>query len=150
MFIPELKEVHISSDAGRFIRPVLNLQTIKTNGDVMWNSFQNCLENGHVVYKDAYEIEQSQIAINLQDLSRYPTVYDSMEIHASCMLGVMACNKYHLRSIRNHHVLCYQSSMAKQAIGNIPSHHVKVIIQQEYGLCSKTISYNTDCRNESF
>ncbi len=51
VFIPELKEVHISSDAGRFIRPVLNLQTIKTNGDVMWNSFQNCLENGHVVYK---------------------------------------------------------------------------------------------------
>ncbi len=52
--------------------------------------FSKCLENGHVVYKDAYEIEQSQIAINLQDLSRYPTVYDSMEIHASCMLGVMA------------------------------------------------------------
>ncbi len=47
-----------------------------------------------------------------------------MEIHASCMLGVMA-HKYHLRSIRNHPRLCYQSSMAKQAIGNIPSHHVK-------------------------
>ncbi len=124
VFIPELKEVHISSDAGRFIRPVLNLQTIKTNGDVMWNSFQNCLENGHVVYKDAYEIEQSQIAINLQDLSRYPTVYDSMEIHASCMLGVMAAQipfAEHTQSPR----LCYQSSMAKQAIGNIPSHHVK-------------------------
>ena len=124
VFIPELKEVHISSDAGRFIRPVLNLQSIKTNGNVMWNSFQNCLENGHVVYKDAYEIEQSQIAINLQDLSRYPTVYDSMEIHASCMLGVMAAQipfAEHTQSPR----LCYQSSMAKQAIGNIPSHHVK-------------------------
>ncbi len=24
--------------------------------------------------------------------------------------------------------LCYQSSLAKQAMGNIPSHHVKVII----------------------
>ncbi len=90
----------------------------------MWNSFQNCLENGHVVYKDAYEIEQSQIAINLQDLSRYPTVYDSMEyMHLVCW--ELWLHKYHLRSIRNHHGLCYQSSMAKQAIGNIPSHHVK-------------------------
>ncbi len=136
MFIPELKEVHISSDAGRFIRPVLNLQTIKTNGDVMWNSFQNCLENGHVVYKDAYEIEQSQIAINLQDLSRYPTVYDSMEIHASCMLGVMAA-QIPLRSIRNHHV--YVINLVWQNKQLVTYHHtmLKVIIQQELWIMFK-------------
>jgi DNA-directed RNA polymerase II subunit RPB2 len=80
--------------------------------------------NGYVVYKDAYEIEQSQIAIDIQDLRRHPIEYDSMEIHASCMMGVMAAQipfAEHTQSPR----LCYQASMAKQAIGNIPSHHVK-------------------------
>ncbi len=59
--------------------------------------------------KDAYEIEQSQIAINLQDLSRYPTVYDSMEIHAFLYVGAYGCTNticgQHTQSPR----LCYQS-----------------------------------------
>ncbi len=59
-----------------------------------------------------------------------------MEIHASCMLGVMAAQipfAEHTQSPR----LCYQSSMAKQAIGN--NHHtmLKVIIQQELWIMFK-------------
>ncbi len=126
VFIPELKEVHISSDRRKIYKtrsqPSNNSQT---NGDVMWNFFSNCLENGHVVYKDAYEIEQSQIAINLQDLSRYPTVYDSMGNTCILYVGSYGCTNTICGAYAITTVYCYQSSMAKQAIGNIPSHHVK-------------------------
>jgi DNA-directed RNA polymerase II subunit RPB2 len=143
VYSPEMKEVHISSDAGRFIRPLINLERSKeilgckkkrvyhglNSGfgivkKINWNSFEDCLRNGVVVYKDAYEIEQSQIAIDGRDLRNHPKEYDSMEIHPSCMMGVMAAQipfAEHTQSPR----LCYQASMAKQAIGNIPSHHVK-------------------------
>lgn len=128
--ISQLKEIHVSSDAGRFIRPLINLRNVRKSSlkhdslDIGWESFDDCVCDGYVVYKDAYEIEQSQIAIDIQDLKRHPIEYDSMEIHASCMMGVMAAQipfAEHTQSPR----LCYQASMAKQAIGNIPSHHVK-------------------------
>lgn len=119
VYTKELSEIHISGDAGRFIRPLLNLNEIKKNKP-SWNSFENCFENNHVVYKDAYEIEQSLIAIDINEANKF----DFMEIHPSCMLGVMAAQipfAEHTQSPR----LCYQASMAKQAIGNIPGHHIK-------------------------
>ncbi len=46
-------------------------------------------------------------------------------MHLVC-LGVMAATQIPFAgSLLQSPRLCYQSSMAKQAIGNIPSHHVK-------------------------
>ncbi|CCV02567.1 DNA-directed RNA polymerase II subunit RPB2 [Armadillidium vulgare iridescent virus] len=122
---PVLKEIHVASDAGRFVRPLININSIRARrNSVNWNSFKECLANGDVVFKDAYEIEQSAIAIDIDSLKTHPHVFSLMEIHPSCLLGIMAGQipySDHTQSPRN----CYQASMAKQAIGFLPAYHIR-------------------------
>lgn len=128
---PVLKEIHISSDAGRFVRPLINLLAPETP---CWSSFSQSLKRGQVLIKDAYEIEQTAIAIDLPSLIKHPNAFSLMEVHPEALLGVMAAQipySEHTQSPRN----CYQASMAKQAIGFIPASHIR----------SDTTAYTMPC-----
>jgi len=116
-----LKEIHIISDAGRFTRPLINIKNIIKDYDkVEWNNIKKCIAMNYITYYDATTIEQMEIAIDAYD-AKHLEKYDWMEIHPSCMLGLMAAQipyPEHTQSPR----ICYQSSMAKQAIGYIPGY----------------------------
>lgn len=120
-----LKTFDVSSDPGRFVRPLINLSTflsMKHNG-----SFTDALDKNMVQLMDAYEVEEACIAMDLSALTfthNNVVPYTHMELHPSCMLGIMAGQipyPEHTQSPR----VCYQSSMAKQAIGYIPSYSIK-------------------------
>lgn len=126
-----LKELWISTEAGRVIRPVLyapclreiendktgvlrsQIQEIK-NWDalLLWSS---PLDNHLIEYIDAGETEGSFIAMNYEDAIKNPST-THCEIHPSCMFGTIASMipfPDHNQSPRN----AYQSAMAKQAMG---------------------------------
>lgn len=120
-----VKEVHISSDSGRFVRPLIDLDYIrqmKDNFDVkILKNFEKCLQMGIVKYVDAYQINNSEIAVDIFSLNEK---FKFMELHPSGILGVMAAQipfSDHTQSPR----ICYQASMAKQGIGCFPAHYIR-------------------------
>lgn len=108
-------EINIYSDGGRFMRPLLVVKDRSVySGDTYdWDTL---VEQGHIKYVDFVEIEQSVIASFRDDLDS-DIEYDYCEIdNAATILGVCASTipfPDHSQSPRN----CYQSSMAKQALG---------------------------------
>lgn len=114
------QEIRIFCDGGRYIRPLFTLEgknlkiKSKNVNDLTWSKL---VEEGYVRYIDSNEVEQSVIAMNISDLSKFPeNNYNYCEIHPSTMLGV--CSSVipypeHNQSPR----LVYQSSMFKQALG---------------------------------
>ncbi|GHV49401.1 DNA-directed RNA polymerase subunit B [Spirochaetia bacterium] len=93
-----LKVINISSDPGRLIRPLINLKT---------NDLQ---------FVDVYEVEELEIAMTKECI----TTHTHLELHPSCMLGIMTGQIPYANYTQSPR-LCYQASMAKQAIGYIPS-----------------------------
>ena len=107
-------EIRIFCDEGRLLRPlwvVNNKQIYKGN----CISFDTLVDINAIRYIDSNEAEASTIAMTPQHLLG-EHVYDFCEIHPSTLLGVCASIipfPDHSQSPRN----CYQSSMAKQALG---------------------------------
>ena len=107
-------EINIACDAGRLIRPVLNVEkdavTITDADGVDWN---NLVNKSLINYLDCAEINNKVIAFNQNELGKYHV--DHCEIDASMILGVMGSIipwPDHSQSPRN----CYQTSMGKQAM----------------------------------
>lgn len=102
-----LKLIYVHCDAGRFLRPLINLNLNRLS------------------FLDVYEVEETTIAIDTESLNKYPKgTFNYMEIHPSCMLGIMAAQipyANHTQSPR----ICYQASMAKQAIGCLTSFNIR-------------------------
>jgi DNA-directed RNA polymerase beta subunit len=106
-------EIHISSDEGRLLRPVL---VVKENNTVnLPTTFSKGVQDYSIVFRDVAELEQSVIAMDANDLKLNKCDY--MEIcPAGTMMSVMASVipfANHSQSPRN----AYQASMGKQAIG---------------------------------
>ena len=107
-------EIRVYSDLGRLMRPVFvcaKLPSILGIPNLTWDEL---VEKGVIRYIDSNEAENAEIAMTKEDLEKYPFTY--LEIHPSTLLGVCASIipfPDHSPSPRN----CYQSSMAKQALG---------------------------------
>jgi DNA-directed RNA polymerase beta subunit len=114
VFLYHINEVHISSDAGRLVRPLFLVfglpQIIEKEG-----TFNELVEKGYIVFRDVWELEQAVVGIDENDL--FKNKCDYVEIcPAGTMMGIMASVipfANHSQSPRN----AYQASMGKQAIG---------------------------------
>jgi DNA-directed RNA polymerase II subunit RPB2 len=120
-------EINIFSDAGRLLRPVIQLPLNKHQFDTIVSQtpvqqlWQTCVEQGIVVYIDTKEAESSVIAMNLDEQIPSATF---CEIHPLMMLGICAGLipfSNHSQAPRN----IYQASMGKQAIGMYTSNYQK-------------------------
>ena len=110
-------EIHVESDAGRFLRPLLRVDRSnrKPREPSDWNSG---ISSDDIVFRSPWELEQTVVAMNRIDCIGRDCVY--CEINpAISMMGVIAGVipfSNHSQSPR----IAYQSNMGKQAIG-IPS-----------------------------
>ena len=108
-------EVRILCDEGRVLRPLF----VVTDGKIYEGPTTNWgkhIEEGYIRYVDSSEIENSVIASSYEMLEECGDMYDFCEIDPYAILGVCASIipfPDHSQSPRN----CYQSSMAKQALG---------------------------------
>jgi DNA-directed RNA polymerase II subunit RPB2 len=119
------QEIHIESDEGRFIRPLFKLGP---GNQVLYKQLNNlpswdeCVKQGFIVFRDAWELEQAVVAMN-EDVLKGRDRYDYLEISpSSTMMGVMASAiplSNHSQSPR----IAYQASMGKQAIGVFSQSH---------------------------
>ena len=108
------EEIKIYCDEGRLIRPLFVVKDNKIY-DGECRDWDELVEMGAVRYIDSNESENSVIAMTPENLKE-TNHYDFCEIHPSTLLGVCASIipfPDHSQSPRN----CYQSSMAKQALG---------------------------------
>ena len=108
-------EIRILCDEGRLLRPVFVVNDGKIYNDYE-KSWDTLVEEGYIQYMDSNEIENSVIAMTPDLLEKSDYIYDACEIEPYTILGVCASIipfPDHSQSPRN----CYQSSMAKQALG---------------------------------
>lgn len=113
-FDEDEEEVKIYCDEGRVLRPLF----VVVNKGIYNGACRNwdeLVDLDHIRYIDSVESENSLIAMTPEDLKN-EYEYTFCEIHPSMLLGVCASIipfPDHSQSPRN----CYQSSMAKQALG---------------------------------
>jgi DNA-directed RNA polymerase beta subunit len=98
----EEREIRIFCDAGRFMRPLINVVpnddekndtgaplTIALRKEHVVKSWMDLLESGVILYVDSNEVENSLIAMYPSDLIEHSSQpYNYCEIHPSTMLGV--------------------------------------------------------------
>lgn len=106
-------EIFIYSDVGRMSRAVINVSEKIPNNTLL--TFKELVDCNYITYIDAYENEQSVIAMYPTEI-KDGTSFDYCEFHPLCLLGV--CSAIipfpdHNQAPRN----AYQSNMGKQAIG---------------------------------
>jgi len=123
VWLREEREIHIQTDEGRFLRPVFLLDSMNRKIKFDPGKFKQAPyfsekvsdENFVVVFRDAWELEHSVIAMSENYLTKFKCDY--LEIRPSMtMMGGMASAiplSNHSQSPR----IAYQAAMGKQAIG---------------------------------
>lgn len=112
------KEIHIFCDGGRLIRPFFKvMQPTETGPQYVsqeGSSWPLNVKINNVVYRDAWEIEESTLAMDKSKLTQYKC--DLMELDPAALFGVMASVIPFLNNSQSPRI-SYQSSMHKQDIG---------------------------------
>lgn len=120
VWIKDEKEIHVQTDEGRLLRPlfVIGEKNKICYKEFPYFSWREHVQNNNIVFREVWELEQSVVAMTVEDLRKNKCDY--LEIcPAATMMGVMASViplSNHSQSPRN----AYQASMGKQAIG-LPS-----------------------------
>lgn len=106
--------ISIWCDYGRYIRPLFILpQCMDSEILNKCTTFEDYLNNNVISYLDASELETSLVAMTIPEITHQ---HQFLEIHPTCMLGVIGCTipfPDHNQAPR----VCYYSSMAKQTMG---------------------------------
>lgn len=109
-----LNTITIWCDQGRYLRPVFVLPNcMDLDLFKKCNTFQDYVDYNVVCYLDPNELETSLIAMTIPEIT---DKHQYLEIHPTCMLGVIGCTipfPDHNQAPR----VCYYSSMAKQTMG---------------------------------
>jgi len=129
-----LQIFQIYCDAGRLLRPLISIEKFKKyrNRNLDEFTWNDCLRRGIVEFLDAKQLENYSVAMSEKNIVEYNS-FDYMELDVNAMMGIVASQipfSNHTQSPR----ICYQSSMAKQAIGLLP----QVLDRAE------TVNYNLD------
>jgi len=94
-FVPDFEEVHINTNSGRLLRPLIilengrprltqkHLEKLESN-EINWNDL---LKQGLIEYLDAEEENNALVALNPDDATKK---YTHLEIHPSITLGLSA------------------------------------------------------------
>jgi DNA-directed RNA polymerase II subunit RPB2 len=122
-YVSHQDSFEIFCDSGRFIRPVLKIQTLDRKPTS--TSFKLLERMNLVEYVCPSQLEYLNVAIDPSAIDVYGReAFDYMELEASAMLGLAASFipfSNHTQSPR----ICYQSSMSKQAIGLMTANDFK-------------------------
>ena len=100
------REIHIFSDEGRLLRPLLKVNKNKISLPKTWNNT--------ISYIDAAEVENNAIAMHPRELQK--NLYTYCEIHPSLMLGIATSIMPYSDHTPSPRVI-YQSNMIKQSLG---------------------------------
>jgi len=114
VFARHLNEIHIETDAGRIVRPLFDVAKLKEYVRGV-TTYAECVRRKIVVFRSAWELEQSVVAMDETDLKLNKCHYAEI-CPAATIMGIMAAVipfANHSQSPRN----AYQSNMGKQAIG---------------------------------
>lgn len=109
------QEIHIFSDEGRMIRPLISVKSRPTLKDIQTKSFNTLYAEKKIVYLDSYEIERETIAMTMNEVEKNG-FYTFCEIHPSLISSFsVSLIPYpeHTQSPR----VTYHAAMGKQAIG---------------------------------
>ncbi len=111
----EIKHIiSIWCDHGRYIRPLFVLPQCMDKSILdQCHTFDDYINNNVICYLDANELETSLVAMTIPEITLQ---HEFLEIHPTCMLGVIGCTipfPDHNQAPR----ICYYSSMAKQTMG---------------------------------
>lgn len=121
-YVEHMGIFEIFCDSGRFIRPVLKIQTLAKTPST---SFKSLERMNLVEYVCPMQLEHLNVAIDQSAIEVYGIeAFDYMELEPSTMLGLAASFipfSNHTQSPR----ICYQSSMSKQAIGLMTANDFK-------------------------
>ena len=120
------KEVHIQCDGGRLVRPFFKVKQ-RVVGDNLkrellcpqyvsqeGSSWPLNVKLNNVIYRDAWEIEESTIAMTKDKLTQYKC--DLMELDPAALFGIMASVIPFTNNSQSPRI-SYQASMHKQDIG---------------------------------
>jgi len=107
--------IQVWSDRGRYIRPLFVIPNALNKALLSkCTNWYDYVEHDIIRFLDPNELEMSVVAMTIPEITKE---YDYLEIHPTCMLGVVG-NTIPFPDHNQAPRVCYYSSMAKQTMGN--------------------------------
>ena len=109
------RSIQVWSDRGRYIRPLFVIPNALNKALLSkCTNWYDYIEHDIIRFLDPNELEMSVVAMTIPEITKD---CDYLEIHPTCMLGVVG-NTIPFPDHNQAPRVCYYSSMAKQTMGN--------------------------------